>query len=251
MAYANGMRVLVGTAGWSIPRDLTHLFATSGSVLQRYASRFNAVEINSSFYRPHRDQTYQRWAGDTPDNFTFAVKAPRQVTHEHRLLDATEPLRAFREAIGHLGDKLGPVLFQLPPRLAFDEAVADRFFATWRGMFPGLTVCEPRHPSWFSHVASERLSAARIGRVIADPPITPDAADLSGPCVYFRLHGAPVMYESSYCEPSLERLAERLTASAARAPTWCIFDNTKFGAATANALTLKGRLGGGTIARKA
>ena len=78
-------------------------------------SRFDGVEINSSFYRPHRLSTYQRWADDVPDHFRFAVKMPKTITHEGRLRDVAEPLQRFLGEIAGLGDKLGPVLIQLPP----------------------------------------------------------------------------------------------------------------------------------------
>jgi uncharacterized protein YecE (DUF72 family) len=237
--------VRVGTAGWSIPRSVADLFATNGSVLSRYASRFSAVEVNSSFYRTHRETTYERWAQSVPSRFRFAVKAPRQVTHLRRLVDTSDLLPVFRNGIGRLGEKLGPVLFQLPPSLAFDGAVAGRFFATWRELFDGVTVCEPRHPSWFSDVASNCLAARRISRVIADPrigPESPGAADL-GDCAYFRWHGSPVMYESAYGAAQLDQLARRLAENAAERPTWCIFDNTKFGAATMDAVDLERRCG--------
>src|SRR5207245_7038537 len=104
--------VYVGCAGWSIPKEHAGLFPTQGSHLERYAGRLNAVEINSSFYRPHRPATYARWAGSVPADFRFAVKVPREITHRRRLADAAEPLDAFLAAAGHLGDKLGPLLVQ-------------------------------------------------------------------------------------------------------------------------------------------
>jgi uncharacterized protein YecE (DUF72 family) len=234
----------VGTANWSIPREARHCFAPAGSVLARYASRFGAVEINSTFYRTHHDVTYERWARTVPPHFRFAVKAPRQVTHERRLVDTAALLLIFRDGISRLGAKLGPVLFQLPPSLAFDGPVASRFFAAWRELFDGLTVCEPRHPSWFSDQASNCLAAGRVSRVIADPEIAPASNANPGDCAYFRWHGSPVMYESAYDPVRLDELARQLAESVAARPTWCIFDNTKFGAATIDAMALERRLGG-------
>jgi uncharacterized protein YecE (DUF72 family) len=232
--------VRVGTAGWSIPRANSNQFAAGESVLIRYGSQFNAVEINSSFYRPHRGSTYARWAACVPDGFSFAIKAPRQATHERRLVDAAELLMSFREGIDHLGDKLGVVLFQLPPSLSFDDRVAGRFFGAWREMCDAPTVCEPRNPGWFSAAAVTRLAEAEIAYVIADPPVfdePPQAMSLAG-CAYYRLHGSPVMYESAYGPGRLDWLARHLIGSVAARPTWCIFDNTKFGAATSDALAL-------------
>ena len=236
----------VGTAGWSVPRQMRDAFADGASILARYASRFDTVEINSSFYRPHRRQTYERWAGSVPEAFTFAVKAPRQVTHNRRLVDTTNLLAAFRREVDGLGGKLGPILIQLPPSLVFDDQVVGRFLATWRELFDGLTVCEPRHASWLSDTATRRLAEARVERVIADPPLGAASAEISGSgdCAYYRLHGSPEMYASAYGIDRLGPLAKCLAQSALTRPTWCIFDNTKFGAATTDALILRRRLDG-------
>ena len=110
----------IGTAGWSVPSG----FGDGGSQLQRYAARFSCVEINSSFYRPHRPQTYARWAASVPAGFRFAVKAPRTITHDARLREPRALLQPFLEEIGALGATLGPLLIQLPPSLAFDAALA-------------------------------------------------------------------------------------------------------------------------------
>jgi hypothetical protein len=115
-------RITVGTAAWAIPKQYDDAFPSEGSHLVRYASRFDGVEINSSFYRLHRLSTYQRWAGDVPDHFRFAVKMPKTITHEARLRDIDEPLQRFLGEIAGLGSKLGPVLIQLPPSLKFDSA---------------------------------------------------------------------------------------------------------------------------------
>jgi len=236
--------VRVGTAGWSIPRTASDCFEAEGPVLVRYAGKFDAVEINSSFYRPHRGSTYERWAASVPAPFRFAVKAPRQITHDQRLVGATALLISFRDGVEHLGAKLGPVLFQLPPSLVFDDRVVGRFFDAWRETCAAVTVCEPRHPSWFSEIAASRLTEAGVARVIADPPVAPEPGEsaVDAPCAYYRLHGSPVIYETPYGAERLAPLARSLIESAARRPTWCIFDNTKFGAATSDALALKLRL---------
>jgi uncharacterized protein YecE (DUF72 family) len=237
-------QVHIGTAGWSIPRLAAESFQDGGSVLERYATRFRAVEINSSFYRPHRRTTYERWAAATPDGFRFAVKVPRQVTHDQRLADTAELLFSFHEQVQGLGEKLGPLLIQLPPSLAFDADAAARFFATWRDLFDGPTVCEPRHPSWLAEDAGKLLTRACVARAAVDPAPDLRAATPGGfgGLAYFRLHGSPVIYESAYGDQRLGVLAQTLADSAQARPTWCVFDNTKFGAATTDALALMGRL---------
>ena len=231
----------IGTAGWSIPRDQAAAFPGSGSHLERYAQLFRATEINSSFHRPHKPQTYARWAASVPAEFRFAVKLPREITHT-RKLTGTEPLLdQFLAEICNLGDRLGPLLIQLPPSLAFAEDVALGFFAALRARFDGDVACEPRHPSWFDAPAEAALASARIARVAADPARVPDAARPGGwtGLVYRRLHGSPRMYYSPYSPSEIDRIACEMRRPAGRPHTsWCIFDNTTLGEAARNALQL-------------
>ena len=229
----------VGTAGWSIPRAVDDRFPDGASILARYAQALPAVEINSSFYRPHRRATYERWAATTPEAFAFAVKAPKSVTHERRLRDADALLARFLDEIGGLGAKLGAVLIQLPPSLPFDET-AETFLRDWRDRHAGPTVCEPRHPSWFTPAADAALGDAWIARVAADPAVVPQAAEPGGwrGLTYLRLHGSPRMYASAYGPDALAAAARRLDQRPTGTVGWCIFDNTMLGAATENALAL-------------
>ena len=228
--------IYVGTAGWSLPTAVRDRFPPGDSLLQRYAGALSLVEINSSFYRSHRRATYERWAAATPAHFRFAVKAPRTITHERRLVAVEEPLEQFLEEASGLGDKLGPVLVQLPPSLAFDSDVAANFFSLWRLRFTGETALEPRHASWFRRGAEALLKQHRIVRVAADPSPVPPAAEAGGwdGFRYTRLHGSPVVYESNYAAAVLRSLATKLMP-----PAYVVFDNTKFGCATANALDLQ------------
>lgn len=234
------MSVFVGCAGWSIPKEHAGRFPENGSHLERYAQRLSAVEINSSFYRPHQPATYARWAGSAPDGFRFAVKVPREITHTRRLQDPAEPLERFLSECAALGDKLGPLLVQLPPSLAFDRSIASAFFAALRYRFEGRVVCEPRHPSWFGGEAEQVLVDVHAARVAADPAPVPEAAHPGGwrGLTYYRLHGSPRIYYSDYGADFLKTLAQALRAQAQTAETWCIFDNTALGAATANALSV-------------
>jgi uncharacterized protein YecE (DUF72 family) len=226
----------IGTAGWSIRREHAELFGAGKSHLARYATRFNAVEINSSFYRPHRPATYAKWAASVPRDFRFAVKMPRSITHEKRLRDAGAELARFAGEAGALGDKLGPILIQLPPSLAFDAKIARAFFAICRNAFAGLLACEPRHASWFADGAERMLEKFRIARVAADPVCVPEVAVPGGwhGFAYWRLHGSPRMYYSAYELSFLESLARCLKRQTGDA--WCIFDNTALGSATDDAL---------------
>ena len=142
--------IRIGTAGWSIPKEHAGAFPISGSHLERYAAVFNAVEINSSFYRPHRAATYERWAASVPDDVRFAVKIPKAITHERRLKNAGSLLERFLSEVGSLGLKLGPLLVQLPPSLTFETGTSDEFLRDLRSKVAGGIVCEPRHRSWFA-----------------------------------------------------------------------------------------------------
>jgi len=236
--------VHVGYAGWSIPRQYAEHFPEQGAHLERYAQRLTAVEINSSFYRPHRPATYARWAAVVPEAFKFAVKVPKEITHTRRLRDVAVPLKRFLSEITALGTRLGPLLVQLPPSLRFDAAVVGGFFRMLRAHFSGSVVCEPRHASWFTNGTERLLQTAQVARAAADPALVPEAAQPGGwtGLVYYRLHGSPEMYTSTYSTAYLDTLAQTLCTAAQAAPTWCIFDNTALGAATANALELSARL---------
>lgn len=232
----------VGTAGWQIPRTSADIFPAEGSTLQRYAARFPAVEINSSFHRPHKPQTYARWAAETPDHFRFSAKLPKTITHERRLVDAAEPLDRFLSEAGSLGPKLGPLIIQLPPKLAFDAEVASAFFKLCRTRTGGDLVCEPRHPSWFEPEPDQLLADFHVAQVAADPACTPAAADPGGwrGLRYWRLHGSPQMYRSPYTSDQLSALANRINSTATSA--WIMFDNTMSGAATSDANSLATQL---------
>jgi uncharacterized protein YecE (DUF72 family) len=236
--------LFIGCAGWSIPRAYAEQFPVGGSHLERYAQRLPAVEINSSFYRPHRPATYARWAASVPEWFRFAVKVPREITHVHRLRAVDASLERFLSEATALGTALGPLLIQLPPSLRFDAAVVETFLTTLRAQFSGSVVCEPRHASWFSDEAERMLVARRVARVAADPAPVLQAAQPGGwpGLVYMRLHGSPILYESTYSDADLERYAQMLRTAAQNVPAWCIFDNTALGAATENALDLLTRL---------
>lgn len=232
----------IGTAGWSVPKQSASALPAQGSHLERYAARFHAVEINSSFYAPHRPATYARWAAATPDGFRFAVKAPREITHRLRLVGADEPLRRFLDESAALGEKRGPILLQLPPSLRFEREAATSFLAKLREDFSGEIVCEPRHGSWFAEAPELLLSSLQIARVAADPARAPGAGDFGGwrKLAYLRLHGSPKIHYSSYAPDRLAAAAEMLRAAqSSGAQTWCVFDNTALGAAVPDALDLE------------
>ncbi|MEJ8859782.1 DUF72 domain-containing protein [Variovorax robiniae] len=253
-AMAHVHRLRLGCAGWSVPRPFAAAFGDGTSQLARYATRFNAVEINSSFYRPHRRQTYERWAASTPPDFAFSVKLPQAITHELRLVRTMPVFDAFWDQVQGLGERLRCLLVQLPPTLAFDARVAGRFGTALRRRYQGPVAIEPRHGTWFAREADTLLASWRFGRVLADP-VRHDAGVMPGgwpQTIYLRLHGSPRMYWSRYEEPLLGALATRLwTAVTDVEHCWCIFDNTAAGQSVGNALRLGAMLAASAPAGRA
>ena len=232
---------LVGCAGWSLPSAHAAAFGNGGSALQRYATRLSVVEINSSFYRPHRAATYARWASVVPAGFRFSVKFPQTISHQLRLSGAAPLLDPFLEAAQQLGGKLGALLLQLPPSLAYDGRVASSFLRALRRRTTARVACEPRHASWFSEAADAMLRTHDVARVAANPARFPLAAWPGGTrsWSYWRWHGQPRMYYGRYGEPALRSLAGDLAKRDASGEAWMIFDNTADGSAIADALCLQ------------
>ena len=212
-------------------------FATEGSGLTRYASTFDFVEVNVTFYRAVREATFASWAEQTPEDFRFSVKLNRAVTHAARLSgnarleEALAPMRA-------LGDRLAAVLVQLPPSLAFDADRVEAFLIRLRATYEGMVAWEPRHPGWDCEEAASLLAAYGVTRVLTEIP-TPQTP--RGDCgSYFRLHGTPRRYRSPYSTEQLRALAAWITESAA--PAYVVFDNTAGPAGVANGRELQGLL---------
>lgn len=239
------MSPIVGTAGWAISAADRSSFSDVGSALQRYASVLRGVEVNSSFHRPHRRSTWERWAASVPDDFRFAAKIPKDISHVGRLVSTEARLEQFLEEVHGLGDKLAILLLQLPPSLAFDANLASVFFAAASSRTNARIVCEPRHESWFSLEAESLLAHHQVARVAADPAKVQAAALPGGwrGMTYLRLHGSPVMYRSRYGEDRLLHYAAMIQADRGDRPVWCMFDNTAASAALSDALHLLRLLG--------
>jgi uncharacterized protein YecE (DUF72 family) len=235
----------VGTAGWSVPTRYADEVPRGGSHLERYARRLNCAEINTSFYRSHQRKTYERWAQSTPAGFRFSVKVPKAMTHEQRLADCGALLDRFAAEVTGLGNRLGVLLVQLPPKLVLEKRVAAGFFRALRKRIDVPVACEPRHASWFTPEIDDWLAERGIARVAADPAPVPSAGEPGGwnGLAYYRWHGSPRIYYSDYDAAALVALRKSLDSQIKRRiPTWCILDNTASGAALGNALALTGRL---------
>jgi uncharacterized protein YecE (DUF72 family) len=242
--------IRVGTAGWTLPKQHAHHFPETGTHLERCAQGLDCVEINSSFHRPHQRKTWERWARCTPADFRFSVKLPKAITHAAQLANCGARLQQFFDEVRGLGAKLGPLLVQLPPKLEFDEGLAQDFFTTVRELHPqqrdsGFIALEPRHASWFTAAVNRVLRGFEIARVAADPAKGSAAAAAPGGwpgLCYWRMHGQPRTYYSAYDSAFVRGLARRVRETTC-AEEWVIFDNTALGHATGNALELMRELG--------
>jgi uncharacterized protein YecE (DUF72 family) len=237
------IRINIGIAGWSNPPARRTQRDAAQSHLMYYAEHFSCVEINSSFYRSHGIATYERWRDATHRQFKFSVKMPRAITHESGLRGAAREVARFYNEIEGLQPKLGAVLLQLPSSCEFNARVVRAFFKALPRLPATEVVCEPRHPSWFSPAADAELCRSEVSRVAADPPRA-DNASLpggDGRTAYFRWHGSPHMYRSSYSDAKLSLLAATVQKVAA-SEVWCVFDNTARYAAWDDALRLRGAL---------
>jgi uncharacterized protein YecE (DUF72 family) len=238
--------VYVGTSGWSLARPIAPGSHPGLSGLERYAEYFNAVEVNSTFYRLPRRTTIERWRCSTPLGFRFAVKLPRSITHEAQLEDVADEVSGFCDLIASFEKKLGPLLVQLPPRLELDAAVASPFFEHLTRVCPARVVLEPRHASWFGGEGDRLLTEHGVARVGADPACCSAAAQPHGSPGYFRWHGSPRKYFSAYSPQTIAGLALKVLAAqrggGGRTEVYCFLDNTGLGAASVNALSLKAEL---------
>ncbi|MBC7659827.1 MAG: DUF72 domain-containing protein [Chitinophagaceae bacterium] len=182
----------------------------------------------------------------TPPNFRFAVKLSRVFTHYERLVVDPEILKVNLAGIMRLGEKLGVLLIQLPPKLAFNLFQAYTFFTQLCAIYEGPIVVEPRHLSWVNPEALALFRAFKLGKVIADPEPCPSGQEFQGSpasVCYFRWHGSPVIYESRYEQAEMHALRRRAEEAAHfHDAVWIIFDNTTFGWATVNALEMKSLL---------
>jgi uncharacterized protein YecE (DUF72 family) len=175
-----------------------------------------------------------------PADFRFSVKLPKTITHQARLADCGALLDDFIPQVTALGDKLAILLIQLPPKLELDIAIASAFLTELRSRTSANLACEPRHASWFTAAADALLAELRVARVAADPALSDAAARPGGwpGLAYWRLHGSPVIYRSSYRE-RIDTIADAVCDEMLAASTrWCIFDNTASSAAAGDALGL-------------
>jgi uncharacterized protein YecE (DUF72 family) len=181
--------VLIGTSGWVYPHWRRRLYPSrlpQSRWLEHYASHFSTVEVNNSFYRLPTADVFNAWRRRTPDGFVFAVKASRFITHVKRLRDPESPLKTLIGRARHLETKLGPILFQLPPRFRLDLPRLERFLHALPGHVHA--VIEFRDPSWHVPEVYDLLQRFRVGYCIMIGPRLPCVPMVTGRLLYARFH---------------------------------------------------------------
>lgn len=200
------MTIWTGTSGYNYPEWKGRFYPerlSAAKMLGYYAERFATVEINYSFYRMPSEKTVAGWVAETPEGFRFTLKAPKRITHERRLRDATESLRRFCDLAAQLGPRLGVMLFQLPPNLKCDVHLFETFLAD---LPPGARAAfEFRHASWWCEEVYDALRARRLALCVADTAEGTTPLVVTADYGYFRLR------DEGYDDVDLDRWAARVS----------------------------------------
>ncbi len=197
-----------------------------------YQRHFDTIELNSTFYRFPTPAKARRWAREAGPGFLYAVKVHREITHLKKFRDP-DRLAAFYRALEPLGEKLGPVLFQLPPSFSFAPERLERILGA---LDPGFkNAIEFRHPSWWQEAVFDRLREKGVAFVSVSAPGLPEEV-VNTAFYYLRFHGKTAWYKYDYSDEELERWAARVDKTA---PRFAYFNNTDLGHAPLNALRFK------------
>jgi len=242
------MRYYIGTSGWSYYsfKGLFYPEELKPRDWLRYYSQFlNSVEINATFYRTPRPQTFRKWYEETPQDFVFSVKAPRIITHLKRLKEVSEPLETFLKSLKPLGEKVRALLFQLPPSLKYERTTIEDFLK----LLPRekyQCVLEIRNQSFHQEEFAELLRNYGVSLCFSDcGPRYPSWYEVkTADFLYLRMHGSPQLYVSNYDAQALDELVKVIAKYQVK-EVYVYFDNTALGYAVKNALTLKEKLLGG------
>ncbi len=229
----------IGTSGWNYKHWREVFYPPKVPVsgwLDFYTRHFDTVEVNATFYRLPKLETFDNWYENTPKGFIWSVKASKYVTHTKRLRDCREPLNRFYESAGRLKDKLGPILLQLPPNMTFER---DVFIKFCRNLDPSFKhALEIRHPSWVDPFVFKILHEHNIAFCLSDTAGKyPYHEEKTSDFIYIRLHGSRKLYESEYSEHELQEWGRKIRKW--NMPTYVYFDNDFQCNAVKNALRLK------------
>ncbi|MEV0675728.1 DUF72 domain-containing protein [Actinosynnema sp. NPDC050436] len=242
--------IRIGTSGWTYPpwrgvyypKGLPH-----EQELAHLAGEFDSVEVNGTFYALQKPESFRKWSAQTPDDFVFAIKGSRFITHMKRLRDPHDALSRFLESgVLTLGPKLGPFLWQLPPTLRFDPALLADFFAVLPRAHDGRPLrhaLEVRHDSFRDPRFLPLLEEHGIASVVADTARTFIELDaVTADFAYVRLHGDEELYTSGYTDESLDRWAAKIRAWSQTRDVYAYFDNDAKAMAPRDAKALAARL---------
>jgi uncharacterized protein YecE (DUF72 family) len=247
-------QVRIGCSGWNYASWKGRFYPVglrAADWLQYYVSQFDTVEVNNTFYRLPAPETFQAWRVATPPGFTMAVKASRYLTHLKRLLDPEEPVQRFFDHASCLGDRLGPVLYQLPaqfsrnlPRLEGLLRLLPPDVRLDEGaVHPVAHVMEFRHPSWYVDDTFALLAEHGVSLCLHDKTGSAIETPAIGPLVYVRFHGTSGHYYGSYSAAALDEWADRLTGYWKEGrDVYAYFNNDPEAVATVNARDLRARV---------
>ena len=232
------MSIYIGTSGFSYPYWKNRFYPEklpSSKWLQYYATRFNTVEINSSFYRFPKVENLKKIALQTPDNFVFTVKANKIITHTRRMKDVKDKILEFMETVNRgLGSKLLCTLFQMPPSYSYtEERLADVISHLGSSM---SNVIEFRHASWWNPTTYQALADNNIHFCSVSFPGLPEDNVITGDIFYKRMHGVPELFSSPYTGQELQALASQIPKDR---KSFIYFNNTMFDAGYNNAYLLQ------------
>ncbi len=239
--------IFVGTSGWNYPHWSDGVFYPVGMKqsdwLGYYAQHFNSVEVNTTFYHLPARQVFAAWYTRTPSYFRFAVKANQFITHRKKLHNPEEYVARFLEQVSGLGEKLGVVLFQLPPNWKFHQERLEGLcgFLSQQKILPGLcSALEIRHTSWYDDACFAVLRKHNISLVLTDWPGCIVEGPLTANFVFVRRHGPNSLYASNYPDTYLQRDVQQIHSWLAEGrAVYIYFNNDAHGYAIKNALSLK------------
>src|SRR5437016_8088241 len=234
-------KVYIGTSGWNYKswRDGFYGDTPQKNWLRFCAERFTAIEVNGTFYRLQEKSTFKKWSDETPEDFLFAIKGHRYVTHNKKLHDVEEPVIRCRDSASPLRKRLAAVVWQLPAFLKKDMQRLETFVKTLRHWKSTRHAIEFRHKSWFDNEVAECLERHTVAVCMSDAPDWPVWDRVTTDLVYIRLHGHTRKYASSYSKAAVEKWATRNRGwLKENRPVHVDFDNDAEGDAARNALTL-------------
>ncbi|MCU1309135.1 MAG: hypothetical protein JWO20_260 [Candidatus Angelobacter sp.] len=241
MKSKSDAEIRIGTSGWHYKHWLGSFYPEKlpfSKMLQHYWEHFDTVEINNSFYMLPQVSTLEGWRAATPRNFKFAMKASRFLTHNKKLKDPENALNNFLPRAEALGEKLGPILFQLPPKWKVNRERLEELLQTLPTYH--RYAFEFREPSWINPEIYDVLRKYNAAFCIYELAGFRSPIEVTADIVYVRLHGPGDRYQGSYDQKTLAAWAKRIENWAARGKSvFVYFDNDQAGYAAENALTLK------------